>query len=171
MAIAMNTLMTIGYEGALIDDFIATLKRVDVEVLIDIRDVPISRKRGFSKKSLATALEGAGLDYIHLRDLGDPKPGRDAARRGDIEGFERIFRAHLARDVSQVALARAVDIASRARATLLCFERDPACCHRTIVAAAMADRAPFEVRHLGVRRGLASEGDSVHVGQDAAHHG
>ena len=155
----MSTLLTIGYEGASIDDFIATLKLANVDVLIDIRDVPVSRKRGFSKKLLAEALECAGLEYVHLRDLGDPKPGREAAKRGDIEGFERIFLAHLARDVSQEALTIAVDIATRARATLLCFERDYACCHRTIVAEAMADRKPFEVRHLGVRRGLATEGN------------
>ncbi len=153
----MSTLLTIGYEGASIDDFIATLKLANVEVLIDIRDVPVSRKRGFSKTPLAEALERAELDYVHLRDLGDPKPGRDAARRGDIENFERIFRAHLAHDVSQEALTVAVDIAMRARATLLCFERDHACCHRSIVAEAMADREPFKVRHLGVRQGLASE--------------
>ena len=153
----MRTLLTIGYEGASIDDFIATLKLADVEVLIDIRDVPVSRKRGFSKKHLAEILEHAGLDYIHLRDLGDPKPGREAARRGDIEGFERIFRAHLARDAAQEALATAVDIATRSRAALLCFERDHACCHRAIVAEAMTDRKPFKVRHLGVRPGLATE--------------
>lgn len=153
----MSTLLTIGYEGALIDDFVATLKLANVDVLIDIRDVPVSRKRGFSKKSLARALESAGLDYIHLRDLGDPKPGRDAARRGDIEAFERIFRAHLARDVSQEALTKAVEIATRVRASLLCFERNHAHCHRSIVAEAMGDREPFEVRHLGVRHGIATK--------------
>lgn len=145
----MRTLLTIGYEGASIGDFVATLKLADVEVLIDIRDVPNSRKPGFSKKRLAEILEHAGLDYVHLRDLGDPKPGRDAARRGDMEGFERIFRAHLTRDASQDALTTAVDIATRSRAALLCFERDHACCHRTIVAEAMAGRKPFKVRHLG----------------------
>jgi len=163
------TLLTIGYEGASIDDFIATLKLANVEVLIDVRDVPVSRKRDFSKKLLTEALECAGLEYVHLRDLGDPKPGREAARRGDLEGFERIFRAHLARDVSQEALRIAVDIASRARATLLCFERDHACCHRTIVAEAMADREPFKVRHLGVRRGLATERNHVDDGVGRAY--
>ena len=153
----MSAVLTIGYEGSSIDDFIATLKTANVEVLIDIRDVPVSRKRGFSKKLLAEALEAAGLDYVHLRDLGDPKPGRDAARRGDMEAFNRIFRGHLARDVSQAALSQAIEIASRFRACLLCFERDHACCHRSIVAEAMAGREALKVHHLGVRHGLAKE--------------
>jgi uncharacterized protein (DUF488 family) len=146
--VSLRELLTIGYEGASIDDFIATLNHSDVEVLIDIRDVPVSRKRGFSKRRLAEILENAGLDYLHLRDLGDPKPGREAARRGDMDGFELIFRAHLARDASQEALTTAVEVATRSRAALLCFERDHACCHRAIVAEAMSDRMPFKVRHL-----------------------
>ena len=160
----MNTLLTIGYEGASIDDFIATLSLAEIGTLIDIRDIPVSRKRGFSKKSLATALECAGLDYVHLRDLGDPKPGREAARRGDLEEFERIYRDHLARDVSQEALAKAVDIATHTRAVLLCFERNHAHCHRTIVAEAMADCEPIKIRHLGVRQGLAAEWENGYDG-------
>ena len=103
--------------------------------LIDIRDVPVSRKRGFSKKALSATLEGAGVGYVHLRDLGDPKPGRDAARRGDMQTFERIFRAHLEGREAQEALEQAVEITSGVRACLLCFERDHSGCHRAIVAA------------------------------------
>ena len=155
----MSVVLTIGYEGATIEDFIATLKTATVQVLIDIRDVPVSRKRGFSKRSLADALGAADIDYVHLRDLGDPKPGREAARRGDANEFERIFRAHLSQDASEEALIAAIEIAKSAQACLLCFERQHACCHRSIVAEAMAGREKFRVRHLGVRAGLASERD------------
>jgi uncharacterized protein (DUF488 family) len=160
----VGTILTIGYEGAAIEDFIATLMTANVQVLMDIRDVPVSRKRGFSKKSLALAVENAGLEYVHLQGLGDPKPGRDAARRGDMETFERIFRAHMSCDDSQEALAQAVEIASRSRACLLCFERNHACCHRSIVAEAMADCESLNVRHLGVRHGLAKERNYSGVG-------
>ena len=158
----MSVVLTIGYEGATIEDFIATLKAAIVDVLIDIRDVPISRKRGFSKRSLADALRAADIDYVHLRDLGDPKPGREAARRGDTDEFERIFRTHLSRDASQEALINAVEIAKSARACLLCFERQHTCCHRSIVAEAMVERDRFRVRHLGVRAGLAIERDRLY---------
>ena len=153
----MSTILTIGYEGSTIEDFVATLKLADVQVLIDIRDVPVSRKRGFSKKALAATLGNAGVEYVHLRDLGDPKPGREAARRGNMEAFERIFRAHLEGREAQEALEEALDISSEVCACLLCYERDHAGCHRTIVAEEMANRNAIPIRHLGVRHGLGEE--------------
>jgi uncharacterized protein (DUF488 family) len=165
----VSTVLTIGYEGASIEDFVATLKLANVEVLIDIRDVPVSRKRGFSKKALSETLEKSGLRYVHLRDLGDPKPGRDAARRGDMSAFQSIFRNHLQSEGAQDALDRALDISMGARACLLCFERDHACCHRAIVAEEMANREAVQIRHIGVRHGLAEEIDHDERGDERAY--
>lgn len=165
----MSTILTIGYEGSTIEDFVATLKLAAVEVLIDIRDVPLSRKRGFSKKSLAQLLESSGVRYVHLRDLGDPKPGREAARRGDMLAFQRIFRTHLQSKGAQEALERALDISVGARACLLCFERDHSGCHRAIVAEEMASREAVQIRHIGVRRGLAEETDHDELGDGRAY--
>lgn len=152
----MKTLFTIGYEGAALADFLATLRVAGIGVLVDVRDVPFSRKPGFSKKALAQHLDDIGVGYLHLPDLGDPKEGRDAARRGDLAAFETIFREHLERAESQSALDRLVGVAASLTACLLCFERDPATCHRSIVAEAVTDRDAFQVKHLGVRGGLAS---------------
>jgi uncharacterized protein (DUF488 family) len=153
----MTTLHTIGYEGCSIEDFVSTLTSAGINTLIDIRDVPISRKRGFSKRLLAQCLAQHGVAYVHLRELGDPKPGRDAARRGDIPGFQRIFRSHLAGDDAQDGLAAAVEIAIGSTSCLLCFEREPACCHRSIVAEAISARGNIQIRHLRVRRGISAE--------------
>lgn len=155
----VSTILTIGYEGSTIEDFVATMKLTDVQVLIDIRDVPVSRKRGFSKRALAEFLENVGVRYVHLRDLGDPKAGREAARRGDMGTFQRIFRAHLAGKEAQHALEEALAITSEARACLLCFERDHSVCHRAIVAEEMSKRESVKIRHIGVRHGLAEETD------------
>lgn len=155
----MGALLTIGYEGASIGDFIASLMAANVKVVIDVREVPVSRKRGFSKNSLSKALTSVGIEYVHLRELGDPKPGREAARSGDIVAFRRIFRAHMARIESQEALAQAAQIARRAKACLLCFEREHALCHRTIVADAIVKRESMKIRHIGVREGLAKQRD------------
>ena len=160
----MGTILTIGYEGSRIEDFLATLKVAEIEVLVDVRDVPVSRKRGFSKRALATALEDIGIQYVHLRDLGNPKSGREAARRGDAEAFENIFRSHLECPAAQAALAEVVQIASNARACLLCFEREPSCCHRAIVAEAVAERVAFQVLPLGVRHGLAKDNQIGEIG-------
>lgn len=146
-------LFTIGYEGSDLRDFLASIAAVGVCQVIDIRDVPLSRKRGFSKNALAEALESAGISYVHLKKLGDPKDGRMAARRGDYEGFRRIYEEHLAGLDAQSALATAALLADEHVSCLLCFERDPRHCHRTIVAAAMARSGRFVVTHLGVKEG------------------
>ena len=144
------SLYTVGYEGSDIDPFIATLKAVGIEHVIDIRDVPVSRKLGFSKKSLSVALLQVGIGYTHLKPLGDPKPGRDAMRQGDYQAFLKVYDAHVATKEAQEALGDAVNIAKTSKAVLLCFEREPRYCHRLIVAEHMGELAPFTVRHLGV---------------------
>ena len=151
-----NPLFTIGYEGSSIGDFRATLEAARINLVIDVRDVPISRKPGFSKTALATWLASADIAYLHLKGLGDPKPGRNAAREGRIADFRRIFGAHLAGRSAQTDLLRAIEAAIEKRACLLCFERDHHNCHRCMVAEAMTHKRTFKLVHLGVRSGLAS---------------
>jgi uncharacterized protein (DUF488 family) len=151
-------LSTIGYEGASLDDFLATLQRAGVAAVIDIRDVPASRRPGFSKNVLAAALASAGVSYTHLKPLGDPKPGREAARRGDHDEFVRVFTAHVASPQADVALQQAVDIATSKPSVLLCYERDPRHCHRTLVARMMKGLATFEIRDLGVQKAQVRSG-------------
>jgi uncharacterized protein (DUF488 family) len=145
-------LHTIGYEGSSIEDFLTTLTHVGIDLLIDVRDVPISRKKGFSKNGLAQQLRAQGVDYLHLKGLGDPKPGRIAAREGRFEDFRRIFNAHLHSETAQVDLARGIEAAKDRFACLLCFERDHKHCHRCIVAEEMARRGGFRLVHLGVNQ-------------------
>lgn len=152
----MTELATIGYEGSVIDDFIATLKLANIDILLDVREIPLSRKKGFSKTALALAVENVGLRYVHLRALGDPKAGRDAARRGEYDLFKRIFTAHMETLPSKSALEEAITLIGKARVCLLCFERDHTCCHRSIVADAIARRSKIKIRHLGVKEGLSS---------------
>ncbi|USU10130.1 DUF488 domain-containing protein [Sphingomonadaceae bacterium OTU29MARTA1] len=145
-------LYTIGYEGALLSDFLGTLKQVGVKQVIDIRDVPVSRRAGFSKNILARALEEEGLGYLHLRALGDPKPGREAAREGRFDAFREIYAAHISLDAGQDALKIAVASAQVVPSVLLCYERDEKHCHRAIVANAMMKLHSFQIRHLGVQK-------------------
>jgi uncharacterized protein (DUF488 family) len=131
----MSIVYTIGYEGTDIARCLATLKAVGVEVLADIRAVPLSRKKGFSKNALRASLEEEGLEYVHFGELGDPKEGREAARAGRYSEFFRIFTEHLAGEKPQAALSVLREIASKRATCLLCFERDPKECHRSIVAS------------------------------------
>lgn len=146
----MRTLFTIGYEGASLSDFIATLQHSGVERLLDVREVAQSRRPGFSKNALATALAEVGIQYTHLRQLGDPKAGREAARRGDIEAFLSIFEDHLELQPTREALQTAAEICKSEATVLLCFERNPQLCHRTLVAKRLTDLCSLSVRHLGV---------------------
>jgi uncharacterized protein (DUF488 family) len=160
---------TIGYEGTDLTSFLAKLASAGIKQVIDVRDLPLSRKRGFSKTALAAALAESGIHYLHLRDLGDPKPGREAARRGDYLGFLRIYKRHLAGTAAQAALAEATRQATSVRSCLLCFERDHDGCHRSIVADAMTAVTGIEVTHLRVAppaRHIArgsDERDTIHI--------
>lgn len=148
-------LMTIGYEGASLDDFIATLKAASVKKLIDIRELPLSRKKGFSKRALCEAVEAAGITYEHVKSLGDPKAGRDAAKAGDFSTFRRIFSKHLTTEPAQLAIDRIIPIAIEGGACLLCFERCHKECHRAMVADEIVKQADVSIRHIGVNHGLA----------------
>ncbi len=141
-------LVTIGYEGLALRDFVGFLRASGATRLIDVRAIPQSRKPGFSKRMLAASMAEAGIAYTHLRALGTPKPGRIAARHGDADGLARIYEAHLAAPEACAALAEAAALTAAEPCCLLCFEADPALCHRSIVAARLADGGVLTVRHL-----------------------
>ncbi len=141
-------LFTIGYEGATQSDVIGRLKAAGVETLVDVRAVAASRRAGFSKTVLGESLKAEGIDYLHLRALGTPKAGRDAARKGDIREMRVIFADHLAEPSSQVQLAQLRTLASEKRVALLCFEADHAGCHRAVLAEQLSARDGFEVVNL-----------------------
>lgn len=139
---------TIGYENAAQDAVIARLQAAQVAVLIDVRAVAASRRAGFSKTLLAASLAAAGIEYVHLRQLGTPKPGREAARKGRIGEMTEIFEAHMAEPAAQLELARATAIAADRKTALLCYEADACGCHRKILAEAIADSLGCEIENL-----------------------
>ena len=124
-------IFTIGYEGATQPELIAALQQAGVERVIDVRAVPLSRKPGFSKNVLAAGLKEAGIDYVHLKALGTPPAGREAARKGRMAEMHRIFAEQLETPEAAVQAAQMTALAEEKPSALLCFERDPAGCHRT----------------------------------------
>jgi len=131
----MTTIYTIGYEGTDIDKFVATLKAVGVALLADVRALPLSRKKGFSKNRLRERIESEGMQYIHLGALGDPKDGRNAARAGRYVEFRKIYSKHLSQAEPQQALKELAELARNQVTCLVCFEREPNRCHRLIAAS------------------------------------
>ena len=144
-----TTVATIGYQAATVESFLRALREAGVELLVDVRAVASSRRPGFSKSRLAANLAEAGIEYVHLRGLGTPAAGRAAARAGRHARMRSIFAEHLATLTAQGELEELADLVTGGRRVcLLCFEADPAHCHRTLVADALAKRLPIEVAHL-----------------------
>jgi len=133
----MNRLATIGYEGDTQAGVIGRLVGAGVKTLVDVRAVAASRRAGFSKTVLAASLAEAGIAYVHLRALGTPKPGRDAARAGRTAEMKEIFTAHMREPDAMAALLQAEAIARNSPSCLLCFEADHTRCHRAVLAAMM----------------------------------
>lgn len=129
-------LYTIGYEGAAQADVIMALGEAGVKLLADVRAVPFSRRPGFSKNILAAGLREAGIDYVGLKALGTPPAGREAARKGNHALLRTIYAGQLELPEALAQLAQLKALAGEKPTALLCFERDPAACHRSLLVEA-----------------------------------
>jgi uncharacterized protein (DUF488 family) len=140
-------LLTIGYEGRSIAEFVAELVAGAVQTLIDVRELPLSRKRGFSKRALASAVEAAGISYVHMRALGSP---REARRRlyddGDYDAFFAAYDQHLSEQDG--ALDDALALLERGCICLMCFEAEAEKCHRSAAADSLVGRSNVGVEVL-----------------------
>lgn len=139
-------IFTIGYEGSTVPEFIAALENAGVQRVIDVRALPLSRRPGFSKSPLRHELEEAGIEYVHLKALGTPAEGRAAARAGRHAELERIYAGQLELPEAMVQSAEMLELAAEKPSALLCMEREPAHCHRSLLLNAVAPDA--EVTHL-----------------------
>lgn len=141
------TIFTIGYEGLDIERFLDVLARHSVETVVDVRELPLSRKAGFSKKSLANVLKMSGRDYVHMVELGCPKSVRDRYREdGDWKRYTQGFMKHLGTQKEAVADLSA--LATTSNCVLLCYEADSNFCHRSMVANAVRERSGMTVTHI-----------------------
>jgi uncharacterized protein (DUF488 family) len=141
-------LYTIGYQTLTPGELVGRLKKAGVKRVVDVRELPLSRRRGFSKTPLASTLASAGIGYEHKRALGNPKPTRDRYKSGDVEGGAHEYRAHL-HNGSYPALVELADSLAAVKTCLLCVEASHGDCHRAVIAGAVAERLPaVSVIHL-----------------------
>lgn len=140
-------LFTVGYESMEIESFVAKLIRNGVKTLIDVREKPISRKKGFAKTALSGALESSGIKYMHIRELGSPGEARKGLHNNSnwVEFSEKYIQ-HLAgqRDIL-VELSTTI---KKGLFCLMCFERDFNQCHRNLLAKELQKLCNIEVIHL-----------------------
>jgi uncharacterized protein (DUF488 family) len=142
-------LFTIGYEKSSLAELLRALKDAKIELLIDTRAVAASRRAGFSKKMLAASLEDEGIHYLHLQKLGTPAEGREAARSGNYKRLWQIYGKHIkTKDAHEQLDALEDMIREGRRLCLLCYEREPAECHRSKIAEIMQERTGRKVENL-----------------------
>jgi uncharacterized protein (DUF488 family) len=142
-------LFTIGYEHATSKAVLDALAEAGVELVVDTRAVAASRRPGFSKRQLAAGLDERGIGYLHLRGLGTPTEGRNAAHSGHLDEMFRIYEKHVHTPEAREQLDELVAlVAAGRRVCLLCYERDVNQCHRRRIAELVCERVATKTENL-----------------------
>ena len=142
-------LFTIGYEQTPSRAVLDELERAGVKLLVDVRAIASSRRPGFSKSQLAAGLDERGISYLHLRGLGTPKNGREAARSGDMKALTKIYNAHLKTPQAKQEMDELASLVMKAGPVcILCYERDHKDCHRKFIAEIIEDRESVKIENL-----------------------
>lgn len=142
-------LLTIGYEQTPPKAVLDELQRAGVKLLVDVRAIASSRRPGFSKTQLAAGLDERGIGYVHLRGLGTPKDGREAARGGDMKALSKIYHAHLKTPQARAEMDELEALVTKAGPVcILCYERDHNACHRKFIAEIIEERDGAKIENL-----------------------
>ncbi len=138
----MPKLFLTGYEKETIEEFLNKLEKAGITTVIDVREIPLSRKNGFSKVNLEKLLQDRGIEYYHFPELGSPSKIREELKTtGDYLEFFRAYRKHAKNKLVTVKNVLNL-IKNNNHSALLCFERDCELCHRTIIASELLKLNP-----------------------------
>lgn len=153
MARKTKKLFTIGYEQTPSKAVLDELEQAGVKLLVDVRAVAASRRPGFSKNQLAAGLDARGISYLHLRGLGTPKDGREAARSGQFKALQKIYAKHLKTPQAREELDELSALVRQAGPVcILCYERDHRECHRQWIAEIIEERDGVKVDNLAAKQ-------------------
>jgi uncharacterized protein (DUF488 family) len=146
-------LFTIGYEQTPSKAVLDELEQAGVKLLVDVRAVAASRRPGFSKNQLAAGLDARGISYLHLRGLGTPKDGREAARGGQFDTLHKIYARHLKTPQAREELDELSALVRQAGPVcILCYERDHRECHRQWIAEIIGERDGVKIENLAAKQ-------------------
>jgi uncharacterized protein (DUF488 family) len=120
-------------------EFACHLREAGVERLIDVRELPISRRRGYAKTALGETMKAEGIEYLHMRDLGNPKPYRDLYKSGKVDEGRELYTAYL-HEEQREALELLASILPQKKTALMCVEHDASVCHRTVILESLGSQ-------------------------------
>ncbi len=144
--LSQNTFFTIGYEGRNIDEFVNLLKKNNIRRLVDVREIPASRKNGFSKNQLAKNIMAAKIEYLHIGELGSPKDLRELYKaNNDVDWFMIRYKSYL--EGINGPFSRVKKLVEQPGTCLMCFERDFTLCHRSVIAEKLKESGALPI-HL-----------------------
>ena len=153
MARKPKKLFTIGYEQTPAKAVLDELEAAGVKLLVDVRAVAASRRPGFSKNQLVAGLDQRGISYLHLRGLGTPRDGREAARSGKFDALLKIYARHLKTPQAREELDELSALVSQAGPVcILCYERDHRECHRQWIAEIIGERDGVKIENLAAKQ-------------------
>ena len=146
-------LFTIGYEQTPSKAVLDELEQAGVKLLVDVRAIASSRRPGFSKTQLAAGLDERGISYLHLRGLGTPKEGREAARGRQFALLHKIYAAHLKTSQAREQLDELSSLVKKTGPVcILCYELDHRHCHRQWIAEIIEERDGVRIENLVARQ-------------------
>jgi uncharacterized protein (DUF488 family) len=144
-----SVVYTLGYQGLKLEEFLDRLHQNEIAFLADLRENPFSRKPGFSQESLAHSLHAVGIAYQHYPELGCPRLSRHHFRAtGNLALFKEAYLDHL--DRQKAAIQALLDRILSTVSVLMCLERDPEQCHRSLLVERLQRLASgtLHIHHL-----------------------
>lgn len=142
-------LLTIGYEGREIDEFVDCLKQFNISRLVDVREIPLSRKNGFSKSALSERLENENIQYIHIKALGSPSSIRNKLKSDwDYKYFFKEYSKYLSENIE--IIEELYENILDGISCIMCVERLPEQCHRSLIADRIKeyDGNRIKIKHI-----------------------
>ena len=144
-----RTLLTIGYQGRQIEEFLACIKSLEVTRLIDVREIPHSRKKGYSKRALEEGLREMDVEYVHMPVLGSPADARKRLKVDRNYGFFfEAYEKHL--EQHRDAIGQLHSYVCEGVNCLMCYEESAEQCHRSVVAEKVKEcnGNGLKIRHI-----------------------
>lgn len=145
---AGQVVFTLGYEGIAFEEYVNKLIHHGVKLVCDVRRNPLSRKFGFTQRSLATLLSRLGIEYYHLPELGiEAESRKHLEDKSDYEALFAEYRQTLPN--RKASLHRIMEfLGKHGRIALTCFEQEPQNCHRHCISDFLARQHRITISHL-----------------------